>query len=97
MSRPFARLSLFSRLAESPYVPIDYQVRIVLPTTLTATTQNPKSLLISTGDTIVRNLNFGLRLANRALARTTDAEFASILAALGFDDSDPTSPRRHWW
>lgn len=73
----------------------DFQIRIVLPATLTATTQNPKSFLVATGDTIARNVNFGLRLTNRALAGTEAMELDSILTILGIDNSNPTSPRRH--
>lgn len=67
----------------------DYQVRVVLPATLVATTQSTKSFLISTGDEIERNLNFGVRLANRTSPGSVDMEFTTILLDLGFDSMNP--------
>ena len=40
----------------------DYQVRLVLPPRLVATTATTRDVLISRGDTTVYNYNFGLRL-----------------------------------
>jgi hypothetical protein len=67
----------------------DYQVRVVLPATLIATTPSSRSFLISTGDEIERNLNFGVRLANRTSPGSVEMEFSTILLDLGFDDMHP--------
>jgi peroxidase len=39
----------------------DFQVRIVVPSRYTSTGANPAEVLISTGDQVVRGVNFGLR------------------------------------
>jgi peroxidase len=80
----------------------DFQVRVVLPSTLTATTANPREFLVSTGDEVARGVDLGIRLANRTTAGSDSQELAGVLAALGLDDLGsggfghaPHRPRRH--
>ncbi|MCI0458892.1 MAG: hypothetical protein L0Z62_18185 [Gemmataceae bacterium] len=66
----------------------DFQVRVVVPSRLTVTTENPQEFVIPTGDVTVRGKDFGLRLADRGMAGRFFEEFADILTALTTAD-DP--------
>ncbi len=48
----------------------DYQVRIVVPASLSLTSTNPQAILISAGDLNVRGVNFGLRSSRIRSPRT---------------------------
>jgi hypothetical protein len=39
----------------------DFQVHVVVPARMTATTENPKDILIATGDVTVTGIDFGLK------------------------------------
>jgi hypothetical protein len=60
----------------------DYQVRVVVPSSLAVTTTNPKGFLISAGDVNLAGVDFGLRLAGRGVAGTVSQELAAVLAVL---------------
>lgn len=69
----------------------DYQVRVVLPPSVTATADNPQDVLISAGDEVERGVDFGLRLTDRSGAGGASQELRALLAELGLDDGDGDS------
>jgi hypothetical protein len=60
----------------------DFQVRVVVPSFATVTTENPQEFLVSTGDQIVNGPDFGVRLSRSRGDRSAD-ELAMTLADSG--------------
>jgi hypothetical protein len=60
----------------------DFQVRVVVPSFATVTTENPQEFLVSTGDQTVRGPDFGIRLSRSRGDRAAD-ELAMALAESG--------------
>jgi peroxidase len=80
----------------------DYQVRIVVPNRLQATTAATRDVLVSRGDQMILDVDFGLRLSGRQNATNLrDAQLAAVDTAFTGDPAadplagmfDSTAPR----
>lgn len=69
----------------------DFQVRVVVPANMVATTANPREFLISTGDVVVRGQDFGLRIAGRPGLRAASDTGTGTVSLQSEVSTDPAT------